>query len=214
MKRAGTIAATIILAAFAAGVLSYARCGTMPVAHRACMEQRVPVDVGPGIDEAWTSCFSQSFKAVRPLHVALLRKNWPAARCLLEHGADPNSRDGYGRSPLMMLCQQDSPGDLIALAIERGAVGEEEMADGSSALEHAIFRNNAAHVRVLLQAGVRVNRADADRRSPLVSALLQNADDDIIEQLLERSAVCTGPRADVGRAAAAAEARGVVLCGP
>eukprot|EP01059_Diplonema_ambulator_P031778 TRINITY_DN5949_c0_g2_i1.p1 TRINITY_DN5949_c0_g2~~TRINITY_DN5949_c0_g2_i1.p1 ORF type:complete len:312 (+),score=62.31 TRINITY_DN5949_c0_g2_i1:136-936(+) len=59
--------------------------------------------------------FVRGYKRCCPLKVACMKNDLTAIRMLLEHGADPNTRDHYGETPFTCLCSIREGNTLPAL---------------------------------------------------------------------------------------------------
>lgn len=87
------------------------------------------------------------------LHYAAERGHVKMVAMLLEEGAQANSMDRYGRTPLMMACQGCHVG-VARLLLEQGGEGLEVRDDEeSTALHHAAEGGHEQIIRFLLLAG-------------------------------------------------------------
>lgn len=74
----------------------------------------------------------------------------------LDHGADPNTRNVKGRTPLMFAANSDLMRfDTVKLLIEKGANLNEKDLDGETALDLARLRGNTPIVDLLLKFGAK-----------------------------------------------------------
>ncbi len=78
---------------------------------------------------------------------------------LLSEGLDVNSRDGFGRTPLMLAVHQNH-GEIAKLLIDNGADPNARQSEGVSVL--AIARRDLALVKLLVAAGADVTAQDDD----------------------------------------------------
>lgn len=143
----------------------------------------------------------------RALWVALDRRQIDAAIRALRSGADVNSRDEYGRSPLMRLCNNRALAkqELFDALIENGADLNFADEGGATALSIAAYQQNIAAVRMLLATKrlgkpIDVNHRDNFNMSPVARAIeMQNpaiaeallADPDTDPNLLISDLNCT-----------------------
>jgi ankyrin repeat protein len=102
-----------------------------------------------------------------PLAAASRRGYSEVSRVLLEHGADPEIRDRYGKSPLDRASQNGHLDVLLVLLEHHAYVNPSVRA---TALHLASSFGNAAIVRVLLANGADANDKAWDDKTPLHSA--------------------------------------------
>lgn len=86
------------------------------------------------------------------------------AAALLEAGADPNPRDGLGRTPLHMAAARCGPA-LVRGLIDRGAVVDAAIKDGATALHFARRYANTSVVAILLGEGAHADAKDRQGRT-------------------------------------------------
>src|SRR5262249_22319980 len=93
------------------------------------------------------------------------------AGILLRHGADPNTADAEGRTPLM-LATGGAPINhgLFSDMLAHGAKVEAKDVDGATPLFYAA--DDLESVRVLLAHGANVNATDISGRTPLMCTSL------------------------------------------
>ncbi|XP_022644387.1 tankyrase-1-like isoform X2 [Varroa jacobsoni] len=107
---------------------------------------------------------------------------------LLRYGADPNSKDRTGLTPLMKACRHPQGYDAVELLIKFGAdvnamAGERH--DYRSVLHYAVLSSNMDTVKLILSKGTRVNMSPSYRYpSPLDFAVLR-ANIELIRLLLD-----------------------------
>src|SRR5262250_2735333 len=102
-----------------------------------------------------------------PLHLAAAALRTGAAKLLLESGANANSENRRGATPLHYACDprpksggtwdQTKQGELIDLLVRHGAKLEQVDRGGASALHRAVRARSPVAVRQLLKAGARVD---------------------------------------------------------
>ena len=93
------------------------------------------------------------------LHIVVKRGDLPYANYLLQHGADPNLRDGQGNTPLMVAVTYGQVG-LIPLLITARANPNLGNTAGETPLIRAVQRRDVATARVLLNGGANPDQAD------------------------------------------------------
>jgi ankyrin repeat protein len=103
---------------------------------------------------------------------------------LLQHGAQPNGRNKYGRLPLLFAAEHGRT-DAAALLIERGADSNATDLAGQFPLLIAACKGYAGFVALLLEKGASLKATLPDGHTPLMCAV-QNGHLDIAETLLEK----------------------------
>ncbi len=89
---------------------------------------------------------------------------------LLEGGAQAETKDKVGRTPLMSAVQSRNP-DALKLLVQKGAdVNSRDSQDGTAILRAAGTYGNAPTVVALIEAGADVNAADRNGQTPLMWA--------------------------------------------
>jgi ankyrin repeat protein len=91
-------------------------------------------------------------------------------RTLIRSGADPNTRNSLGATPLMYAAAFASP-DLVRLLLDSGADVNARSNSGATALMWAT--GNTSNVRLLLERGAAVNAANKGGTTALQSAVLR-----------------------------------------
>jgi ankyrin repeat protein len=131
------------------------------------------------------------------LHIVVKRGDSTYLRYFLQHGADPDLRDGQGNTPLLLAVTQGE-GDMINTLVKGGANVNLGNTAGETPLIRAVQRRDVAMVRQLLQAGANPDQRDRvaglsardyagrDTRTP---ALLK-----VINEKPEKPAVAIGPK--------------------
>jgi LSD1 subclass zinc finger protein len=96
---------------------------------------------------------------------AFVLRNWSALDWALQHGADPDTLDEEGRTPLILaVCQDDS--GLLERLLAADAVLDHQDVTGCSALHHAARLGRLTLVQKLLAAGADPAATDASGRTP------------------------------------------------
>ena len=122
-------------------------------------------------------------KGVRALHVAINHYNLDVFRVLLRAGANPDSPNGKGLTPLMLTCileDEGRGGERATMARELLEAGADPtLADfqGKTALGFAAARSQTDLIDILLQkAPATLNRATPDGLTPLYAAAMSGKD--------------------------------------
>jgi ankyrin repeat protein len=95
-----------------------------------------------------------------PLFNAISLKYYDVARLLIDNKADVKIRDTSGRT---LLYYMESP-ELAEKLIKKGIDINAQSSDGLTALHHAVFANNTAVAKLLVESGADVNLRDSDSR--------------------------------------------------
>ncbi|XP_007901907.2 CARD- and ANK-domain containing inflammasome adapter protein [Callorhinchus milii] len=85
---------------------------------------------------------------------------------LAEMGADVNSRDGSGRTPLLMAAERGMA-ECATVLLEKGAQLRDRAPDLSSALHLAVMSDSPSLVHLLLEKGMDPNITGAGEQTPL-----------------------------------------------
>jgi ankyrin repeat protein len=139
----------------------------------------------------------------RPIHLLIdSYRRTPDALCeavaiLLANGADVNSKDTLGRSPIWLAARHYTPqyDSLIKLLIEAGADINDRY-DGNTLLIRVIGSRNISLVNLLIELGADINLKGHEGRTPLheASRLKQLT---IVDLLIKKGAL-TNVRCDRG----------------
>ena len=134
-------------------------------------------------------------KKGQPIHLLIDNsyRRTPDALCeaisiLLTNGADVNSKDTSGRTPIWLVTHHYTPqhDDLVRLLIEAGA-DINVQCDGSTPLINAIHSRCVGLAELLIELGADINLKDNEGRTPLHEASrLKNLT--MIELLIEKGA--------------------------
>lgn len=117
------------------------------------------------------SAYRRTASGSSPLAVACSLGHRAVAGMLIEHGADPNTADDRGFTPLHWAAFKNVP-DLVELLIDRQAEVNARTSTGATALHQAAASGNVRSIELLLAAGARVNDADQEGATPLYRALI------------------------------------------
>lgn len=115
-------------------------------------------------------------------------------KLLLEYGANPDSRDRTGLTPLMKAARHPQGYAAAKLLIDHGADVNDiagERHDYRTVLHHSIFSGNVDLIRLLLTSGARYPRLEFDKPSPLDIAIISGRSD-IARLLIEFDADING----------------------
>ena len=109
------------------------------------------------------------------LHLAVNRQLPLVVQRLLKLGANPNTANEHGVTPLLLAIQDDRRG-MTQLLLEGGAdptriAKGDSWLDGKTPLHVAAERNNHAALRLMLIAGAQVDARDAQNRTALHVAM-------------------------------------------
>ncbi|KAL0809416.1 hypothetical protein ABMA28_011600 [Loxostege sticticalis] len=192
------------------------------------LESGAAVDYRPDTDEE----FPRTTLCDEPLRLAIRNKHYEVARLLLEHGADPNkryffgseinlvsdpeylellltfganpdSRDRAGLTPLMKAARQRKGMDAVLLLISFGA-DVNAMADARNdyrtVMHYAVLGGNTDVVNLLVKQGAMVNYQypmEVSKPSPLDLAILKG-DVAMVELLLSAGAQVNASSSVIG----------------
>lgn len=107
---------------------------------------------------------------VAPLMLAADWQNYLAVRLLLEHGADINMRDKYGRTPLYRAVRTNHE-TLVKLSLERKADVCVQDTEGDSPLHFSVRGGFFEVSRLLIEAGCNINVRNKSQQTPLYIAV-------------------------------------------
>ncbi|XP_075988672.1 uncharacterized protein LOC142984767 isoform X3 [Anticarsia gemmatalis] len=191
------------------------------------LESGAAVDYRPDTGEE----FPRTTLCDEPLRLAIRNKHYEVARLLLEHGADPNkryffgseinlvsdpeylellltfganpdSRDRAGLTPLMKAARQRKGMDAVLLLISYGA-DVNAMADARNdyrtVMHYAVLSGNPEVVNLLIKQGARVNYEcpELSKPSPLDLAILKG-DVSMLQMLLAAGAQVNASSSVIG----------------
>jgi hypothetical protein len=105
---------------------------------------------------------------------------------LLENGADVNTKDNDGWTPLMHAAEKGHK-EVVELLIEKGADVNTKDNDGWTPLMYASKNNDLEIIRLLLEKGANVNLTDKYGQTALILASA-NGHKEVVELLLEKGA--------------------------
>ena len=115
---------------------------------------------------------TEESNGITALHAAVENGNLEIVRELLQAGAKANARDENRRTPLMSLDADATP-ELVRLLLSFGARVISRDNGKSSVLINAVRNYADAEVlQLLIQAGAKIDMADADGMTPLMEAAM------------------------------------------
>lgn len=114
---------------------------------------------------------SASIQGYSPLHLALLHSKEDIVECLINAGADVNTRTSFKATPLHFAATERS----FAILIEKGAEIDAKDNEGNTSLHYAIKGNKMEVVRALIKAGADVNTTNTKTQTPLDCAIAQSS---------------------------------------
>ena len=105
---------------------------------------------------------------------------------LIENGANVNSKDIMGRTPLMRAAQYGFP-EALSLLLKNGAEINHKAQDESTALHYAVSSKNLEAIKILIANKADINAKDELGFTPLYYAI-QEGNKEIAEELLKNKA--------------------------
>ncbi|KXS19912.1 hypothetical protein M427DRAFT_28781 [Gonapodya prolifera JEL478] len=108
------------------------------------------------------------------------------ARLLLQHGANPNAKDGKGRSPLVFAAWNEAADTVRLLHDHRASLDERNGDNAWTALHYACKGGRSDVVRILVELGAALDIIDKEKRLPKDVALAEGRDD--VVKILEWAA--------------------------
>jgi ankyrin repeat protein len=120
------------------------------------------------------------------LRQAMYSRDYTKAKRLMEKGADPNTRNGWG-SPFIYWCVENGQKELIDFALEKGGDIDAVNKNGETALHKAAFLGRVAMIDHLLDRGAAIDHGNIYRTTPLFVAA-RSDQPEAVKKLLERGA--------------------------
>jgi len=109
-------------------------------------------------------------------------------KVILASGADVNTRNEDGNTPLMLAADTEDSIELIDLLIKAGADVNAVDNDGWTPLLTAVVNDNLKATKVLLDHGANINAINSDLENALIIAVKLGDSDSLIELLIKHGA--------------------------
>lgn len=116
------------------------------------------------------------------LHIVVERHDLTWLNFLLGKGANPNTRDNKGVTPLVLAAQLGFVDGVEAL-INKGAKVDIPNSTGETPLISAVHKHDTTTMRLLLRAGADPDRADSSGRSARDYAKLDGAGSALVQEI-------------------------------
>lgn len=116
------------------------------------------------------------------LHIVTARRDLTWMQFLVSHGANVNTRDARGTTPLVLAANLSFL-EGVEYLITSGAKVDEPNNTGETPLITAVHRRDLALVRVLLKAGANPDRPDNSGRSARDYAVLEGKDSAVASEI-------------------------------
>jgi ankyrin repeat protein len=116
------------------------------------------------------------------LHIVVERRDLTWLNFLLGKGANPNTRDNKGVTPLVLASQIGFVDGVEAL-IRKGAKVDIPDSTGETPLISAVHKHDVTTMRLLLRAGADPDRADSSGRSARDYATLDGKDSVLLQEI-------------------------------
>jgi ankyrin repeat protein len=105
------------------------------------------------------------------LRRAMYSRDFAKARRLIESGADPNTKNGWG-SPFISWCAENGKTNLIDFALEKGADIDATNKNGETALHKVAQLGRVDMINFLIDRGANINYRNVYDTTPLFVAAL------------------------------------------
>jgi ankyrin repeat protein len=121
------------------------------------------------------------------LHSAISQNKKELALILIESGADLESYNSFGNTPLLSACIKGDL-DLVTALLAKGACVDKKNEDGASPLHKACAHGHLNIVQELLKHGAQVNAQAKNKNTPLITACRKKGNLEIVKALLAHGA--------------------------
>jgi ankyrin repeat protein len=128
-------------------------------------------DVNMRVEKMADNIISNMAPLDNELRGAMYSRDFAKARGLIEKGADPNTRNGWG-SPFICWCAENGKTDLIDFALEKGADIDATNKNGETALHKAVQLGRVEMIDFLIDRGANINYRNIHDTTPLSVAAL------------------------------------------
>lgn len=118
---------------------------------------------------------------------AVMEGNLEKVRKLISEGANANSVDKYGYSPLLWASTKEANIPIIEILLESGADVNKANISGETPLIRAADRGNEKIINLLIEHKANVNAVDMDEETPLIKAV-KDGHSNIVNLLLSKGA--------------------------
>lgn len=122
---------------------------------------------------------------IHPLSVAIINREMPIVRLLIEHGANPNARSAGTNCTPLSLAIVNHNYEAAEFLLKNGAHVDAVDSSGYTSLIEAVEKGRIALVRLLLEYGADINHQANDQFTALYAAIM-GEQDKIIKFLLEQ----------------------------
>lgn len=119
-----------------------------------------------------------------PMMIAAFYGDTLMCEILLHYGADINSKDDKGFTPLMIAAQNDFP-ECVDYLIKKGANINDVNSENRNALSIAVINKNTDVEKILIDSGANVNQVDNQNFNSYSVAILNN---DLVSQKILKKA--------------------------
>lgn len=122
-----------------------------------------------------------------PLHFAARFGQAEAVLFLLDQGANPDSLDAEGMTPLMAACEAGQEITTQILVNRTGVIMSRSWRHGNTALHYSILKNLVESSKLLVAAALNIDVENANGETPLLIACMQGSYP-LVEFILEKGA--------------------------